>query len=435
MLNKVFRVRFIEKFNELNWNVRYLFIAAIFASLAMNMYFGIVFSVFVKAIVGSNYELGVISSIVGIVSLSGSLIGGWLADQWRRDVLIKSSLFMQSLFTVTFAVFATSWLSLVLILSIINFFLGVASTAQQALLADSIPQGDRSRVYSYFFVIGMGGGIFSPLLSILVAIYLDNVWTMTFLRALILVIAILSLLSFLSALRIDDQLSLESPTKNNPLLQTSNSDSLFLELERQSRIFRSNVKVLSVLILASFLIGFGAGVTVRFFQIFFVDVYNASPITWSLVFILTSVFTAVMGIFLQRLSEKLGRVIIMIVSQAVAIACLLLIATFPPLLLLVVFYVLRNSFMNAPGPLYQSIVMDLVPPKYRGKWIAVESLAWGLFNSTAAVIGGYIIDNFGFQAVFLFTATVYSLATVLLLPLIPKIPPEVKNTVKDPSFA
>ena len=82
------------------------------------------------------------------------------------------------------------------------------------------------------------------------------------------------------------------------------------------------------------------------------------------------------------------------------------------------------SLMNAAGPISRSILMDVVPKETRAKWNSVEQLAWGMFWSVSALIGGLVVDNYGFVFVFLFTATLYTLATVLLLFIRNKVPEE-----------
>ncbi|MFX0211463.1 MAG: MFS transporter, partial [Candidatus Hodarchaeota archaeon] len=76
------------------------------------------------------------------------------------------------------------------------------------------------------------------------------------------------------------------------------------------------------------------------------------------------------------------------------------------------------------GPISRSIVMDIVPPHDRAKWNSLETLAWGMFWSVSASIGGFIIDTFGFIYVFLFTATLYTIATLILLTIRNRVPKE-----------
>jgi len=155
-----------------------------------------------------------------------------------------------------------------------------------------------------------------------------------------------------------------------------------------------------------------------------------------LVFGITNIFTGLAGLMAQRMISFFGRVVSMFLVQILAIVCLLglmfnlvlfqnNLISFPvSVALLVVFYISRNALMNASSPISRSIVMDVVPPYDRAKWNSLETLAWGMFWSVSASIGGFIIDTFGFVYVFLFTATLYTIATLILLTITNRVPKE-----------
>ncbi len=416
-------------FSTLNWNIRYLFANTIFNTLAMSIFYTVVFSVLVKSIVGTNLGLGIVSSIVGFISFFSTVVGGWLADRWRRDVLIKISNLFSAISIILFVFLTNDWFTLVVLLTLNGLATAFGFPAYQALIADSVPQGDRSRIYSYFFFLQNIIGVISPFFSIVMALYLGNVWTLEFLRSLIILVGIFQFIGFLTTLFLSDDKALEHKNRTAEITTTQNEDtSAAAQIEPKLKE-RVDLKIPLILITAALLIGFGAGVTIRFFQIFFVEVYNTSPICWSIVLIVTSVSLAFGSIFLQRLSKRIGRVQAIVISQTLAIICLVLIATYPPFLLVMILYALRTTLMNAPGPLHQSIVMDIIPSEYRGKWVALESLAWGIFNSAAAIVGGFIIDNFGFTMVFLFTASLYTLATLIVVPLVKVIPKDEQKSI------
>jgi MFS family permease len=108
------------------------------------------------------------------------------------------------------------------------------------------------------------------------------------------------------------------------------------------------------------------------------------------------------------------------VFQSIAIACLLIIATYPPIWLLVIVFITRGATMNASQPLSRSILMDTVPKKHRGKVNSMEAIAWGLFWNISAAIGGFLIgpDN-NFRLCYLVTSGLYVFGTLLILLLIP----------------
>ena len=144
----------------------------------------------------------------------------------------------------------------------------------------------------------------------------------------------------------------------------------------------------------------------------------------------TGVLTGVTSIYAQRLSLRKGRATMIFIVQGIATLCLFIIATYPPLFLLVPVFFARGSLMNASQPLSRSILMDVVPKNHRGAVNALQALAWGLFWNVSAAIGGFLIgpdDNF--RLCFLITGIVYIIGTIPILVLIPLVSRE-KNSLK-----
>ena len=77
--------------------------------------------------------------------------------------------------------------------------------------------------------------------------------------------------------------------------------------------------------------------------------------------------------------------------------------------------------MNCTGALYSSILMDYVSKKQRAKWQSLQAVT-GFGWSGSAVLGGLLVDHYGFDICFICTAGVQALGwctLCLLLPLVP----------------
>lgn len=76
--------------------------------------------------------------------------------------------------------------------------------------------------------------------------------------------------------------------------------------------------------------------------------------------------------------------------------------------------IMRNALMNAGGPLVQSLILELVPSKHRGKWSSLSSLrrmTW----SGSAFLGGMLSDQHDYRYAFFITACVHTAAGAVLL--------------------
>jgi len=138
----------------------------------------------------------------------------------------------------------------------------------------------------------------------------------------------------------------------------------------------------------------------------------------------TSLATGLLGLVSQKISLRLGRVQTIFIVQFIATFCLLIIAIYPPFAVLVPFFILRGSFMNAGQPLSRSILMDVIPKRRRGIWNSIEAIAWGLFWNASAVIGGFIVGaNNNFNLCFIITTFIYivgMIPVILMMPLVGK---------------
>ena len=176
---------------------------------------------------------------------------------------------------------------------------------------------------------------------------------------------------------------------------------------------------------SNLIIGFGAGMTIKFFSVFFMVIYELKPISVQIIMGATSILTGLTSIWAQRMSLRNGRAITIFLVQGVATCCLFLIATYPPIFILVPIFLTRGSLMNASQPLSRSILMDVVPKNHRGFVNAIQALAWGLFWNVSAALGGFLIgDNNQFYLCFLITGFVYVLGTLPILLLIPLVSQE-----------
>ena len=138
---------------------------------------------------------------------------------------------------------------------------------------------------------------------------------------------------------------------------------------------------------------------------------------------------------MQRVSRRAGRALTTIVCRSASVLLLCVITglamaeggfdleagplgeyatlryVLPPL------YVLRTWLMNCTSGLTKSILNDYISKAHRAKWNALESV--NLFSwSGSSMIGGYVINAYGFHAAFLITAALQACSIACLTPLL-----------------
>jgi predicted MFS family arabinose efflux permease len=159
---------------------------------------------------------------------------------------------------------------------------------------------------------------------------------------------------------------------------------------------------------------------------FFKDEVGLTPVHVNILYCCVPVGLSLASVACQRASRVLGRVQAMALFKICGIALLYVMACLPSLwtapAYIVPIYLARTCIMNATYPLQKSILMDYVPKRSRAKWNsfeAVTSFGW----SGSAALGGWLIQQYGFDLNFTVTATLQLAAwcvMLLLLPLVPR---------------
>jgi len=288
-------------------------------------------------------------------------------------------------------------------------FQGLTRPAFESILADSLPSGNRSGIYAKIHLVRQIAMASGPFLNVILFIILGDKWDITILKNVMLIGIIISLASTFILFFFRDDRSMG--TESESLLLTNNKKN-----ESQTKLSK---RIPILLVTSNVLIGMGAGMTIKFFPVFFRSIYNLQPISVQLIMGTTAIFTGIFGILAQRLSLRKGRATMIFAVQFAATLCLVAIGFYPAVLLLIPLFILRGSLMNAAQPLSRSILMDIVPKKHRGKWNSVETIAWGLFWNASAVVGGFLIGDNNFQRCFFITAGIYLIGTIPILMLIP----------------
>ena len=384
---------------------------------------GNVLSTYIFLLAGNSYEtLGLLSAATGLSMTLVVFPAGFLADRFRRDWMLKIAgvIGIMSLGVIMVA----EEINLIMISLILwGAFQGINRPSLEAIFADSVPSRTRSRVYSWNHLTRQFAMATGPFLNVLLFYIIGNQWTLANLRKVMIAGIIISLLSVSLLFFFDDDKALKEASEAVKDVEMPVSPNL----PRNVALQRRSVRIVPYILVASnIIIGFGAGMTVKYFPLFFIRIYSLLPIDVQLIMGFTSIATGLSSITAQRLSIKNGRPQLIFIVQSLATLCLFLIAFYPPLWLLVPLFIVRGSFMNASQPLSRSILMDLIPKHSRGKWNSVEAIAWGLFWNVSSAIGGFLIgseDNF--RLVFLVTAALYTFGTSIILFIVPLVPSEV----------
>jgi MFS family permease len=401
----------------MNYNVRLVFGYSLFQSLGRGIWMGNILNNWIYLIANeSNELLGLTSAITGLAMTITVLPAGFLTDKFpRRYILRIAALF--GFIGLLVAIFANSLELIFLALLFWGLYQGINRPSVESVFADSVESGARSEVYAWVHLVRQFGMAIGPLINILLFLYLGDIWDLEILKAVMIFGILLSMISLAILFLFDDRKSLGDESERiTESSQKNDSD----KSSNITSVMKHSTIIIAVLMTSNLIIGFGAGMTIKFFSVFFMVIYSLQPISVQLIMAGTSILTGLTSIGAQRLSLRNGRAMMIFAVQGIATLCLFIIATYPPLFLLVPLFLARGSLMNASQPLSRSILMDVVPKNHRGFVNAVQALAWGLFWNVSAALGGFLIgDANNFYLCFLITGGIYVVGTLPILLLIP----------------
>ncbi|CEM34013.1 unnamed protein product [Vitrella brassicaformis CCMP3155] len=175
--------------------------------------------------------------------------------------------------------------------------------------------------------------------------------------------------------------------------------------------------------MCDFTLAIGAGMTVKFFPLFFKNDYQLSPSGVCTVLVLQQLAMVVFMGLASRVTKRVGRPVTAWVMALIGCLCLYSLAYVTPFALFLALFLVRGGIQNARSPIDRSITMDYVPRRFRARWASIQGVTRFTWSGSA-VLGGVIADTSlnGYRQTFLITAHVYTAAVLMYLPIILLVP-------------
>lgn len=165
------------------------------------------------------------------------------------------------------------------------------------------------------------------------------------------------------------------------------------------------------LIIPELLLGFGAAITIPYMNLYFSETFNLSSSLLGALFSLSALMVGVGSIIGPRLVQKVNsKIQVVVITQGSSIVFLLILAFSPFAWLAAIGYLFRGMLMNMAMPLYNAFCMENVDENEQGVVNSLISNAWTAGWAIGPFLSGLIQIRFGFQPLFLITASVYCLS-------------------------
>ncbi|MBW6475408.1 MAG: MFS transporter [Anaerolineaceae bacterium] len=165
------------------------------------------------------------------------------------------------------------------------------------------------------------------------------------------------------------------------------------------------------LVLPEMLLGFGAAITIPYMNLYFSETFQVNSNLLGVVFSLSALFVGIGSIIGPRLVKFFNsKIRVVVLTQASSIIFLLILGFSPYLWLAVVGFLLRGVLMNMAVPLYNAFCMENVAEHEQGVVNSLISNAWTAGWAIGPFLSGLIQIRYGFQPLFLITASIYCLS-------------------------
>ncbi|OEH73751.1 major facilitator family protein [Cyclospora cayetanensis] len=309
----------------------------------------------------------------------------------------------------------------------------------------SIREGQRSRLFVLRRILTTLANGLGPLFSLCVFLLCGNAWRLHILHKL-LVLLLWKEISAEEASRIRMDAKYGEPSSeaskeaDDVQKRTESEGSIEVLLQQQDELAKTSTetkctgalatpdcrflflrtKHVPWLMFISHCITFcGAGMTVKYFPLFFKTEYAFKPIHSCLLSTAYTISIAALTYVIQKVATHMGPTEASFLFTSIGVG---------------------GAFQNASTPIDRSVCLDLIPPRLVGRWAALQSLAT-LMWSVSALFGGLLADHTDYRQIFTFTGRIYIVAQLVYLPCLwllphqrrlPKHRPQLNNSKLPP---
>ena len=162
------------------------------------------------------------------------------------------------------------------------------------------------------------------------------------------------------------------------------------------------------------IIGFGAGLFVPYFSLYFVDYLHTSTVYFGVLSAVQTVLLAIGALLAAPLASRFGKLVVALVAQSASLPFLLALGLFQVVPVASVAYLFRGFLMNVSDPALQTYLMEAVPEDGRVQASEVYNLGFQVTGSAGSGLGGWLLAVGGTHLPFLIAFALYAIAIALL---------------------
>lgn len=371
MASKRSSYEYFSKFRGFDRDVKLLLLNTFLTAIVLGL-FTIIQPLFLNALGYDSVVIGFLLGISGIVSVFVLLPAGILANRYGNRNLLIAGLLAYALALIIYAIF-TDYPLLLIASSLTGVAFGAYAGPSNAILTDKSKFSERNFVFSlslflsaFALIIGSFlAGAPDFLLSILHTTQLESYRIMFWIAMGLVLISLPGL--FLV------------------------SESSSIKNKKKAFSFKS-WRLAGLFSVSSGLIGFGAGTFVPLLPLYLSSKFAATEFDIGILFAASNAAMGVVSLFAPKLSEKIGPVATITLTQTISIIPLVTIPFLNIFYWAALLYIIRTGLMNMSSPILNAYTMSLVPQDERASTSGVTTMAWNGANALGIIVSGILMS-------------------------------------------
>jgi MFS family permease len=166
-------------------------------------------------------------------------------------------------------------------------------------------------------------------------------------------------------------------------------------------------------VLIQVICGFGAGLIVPFFNIFFRMNLGVSIQMIGTIFAVGNIVTGVAIFAAAPIASRWGKVRSIVITELGSLPFLLMIAYSPFVVLAAFGYMARGALMNMGGPISSAFMMEQVKEEERATVNGIVTAGWHSSWAASNIVAGALMNRNLYETPFLITSFLYGVGSVL----------------------
>lgn len=389
-------IDYIDRLRSFSKNSKVFLLSYALVTISRGI-FRVIFNLYILELGFSTKFLGILISSHLVGTALFLFPGGAISDKIgrKKTLLISVSIMVWSILVLS--LFQDKYLLL-----IANSVRGVSFSLLQVTVAPFMMEQSKEYERMHLFSVSASLRSFSGMFGNILGGFLPGIFAVLMVHTLavqyqytLLGAGVFTLLAIFPLLPIKEKkLKVKTAAKSQPL-------------------FSGNRAFVAKFAVCSIIIGFGAGVIVPYFNVYFSQVLGATSGQIGLIFSAGAFSMGIASLILPLLVRKFGRVGSTVITQYVSIPFLLLMMVATTVYAAFVGYFLRTTLMNVSHPAQRNFYMDHIAEHERGKANSISRFGSTLFRALGSDVGGFLISEGTFSHAFKITAVIYVIGTTL----------------------